>query len=149
MMGAKIELQVTYSDTHNDVCKEKESDPSKKSLRDLPKALYYICPQNFCPCCSPRQKMGMNSFENKSFMSQWEGSACTHERSNFFSFRDGGKQGFFCFSLFPNVFPSCSQWVLKFSKGSQVSKCIPQDIPNSTWVLSHMVSQSSTPLYIN
>jgi len=26
-----------------------------------------------------------------------------------------------------------------FSKGSQVPKYVPQDVPNSTWVLSHMV----------
>jgi hypothetical protein len=46
-----------------------------------------------------------------------------------FSFSKGGHV-FFVYSLVPNLFPSGSQSVLK---------CIPKDVPNSTWVLSHTV----------
>ncbi len=43
---------------------------------------------------------------------------------------EGLPNGFFVFSLVPYLFPSGSQSVLK---------CIPKDVPNSTWVLFHMV----------
>jgi hypothetical protein len=39
----------------------------------------------------------------------------------------------------PVVFPWSRCVLVKFSKGSQVLKCVPQDVSNSTWVLSHMV----------
>ncbi len=58
-----------------------------------------------------------------------------------FLFRGWGERDFWLFfSLVLNVFPSCSQSVPKY---------IPQDITNSTWVLSHMVSPKFTPMYIN
>jgi hypothetical protein len=45
------------------------------------------------------------------------------------------------------VFFPCSQCIpIKFPK---CSKCVPQDVTNNTWVLSHMVCPSSTPVYIN
>jgi hypothetical protein len=34
------------------------------------------------------------------------------------------------------LFPTYSHHV---PKGSQVFKCVPLDVPNNTWVLSHMV----------
>jgi hypothetical protein len=71
--------------------------------------------------------------------SQWEGSACTHERSSFFLLREGEGEFFIYFSLVPNVFPS----------SQSVPKCFPQDAPNSTWLLSQWFTQSSTSLYIN
>jgi len=70
--------------------------------------------------------MVTNNFGKRNFM-QWEGSACTHGRSSFFLFEGAGGEGIFVF--FP-LFPSYSQSVLK---------CCPQDVPNSTWVLPHMV----------
>jgi hypothetical protein len=46
---------------------------------------------------------------------------------------------FLFFSLVPNVFISSSQCV---------PRCVPQDVPNSTWVLSHMVCPKfNSPIY--
>ncbi len=46
--------------------------------------------------------------------SQWEGSACTHEKSNFF-LSERRDRSFLFFSLVLNVFPSCSHKVpIKF-----------------------------------
>jgi hypothetical protein len=69
--------------------------------------------------------------------SQWEGSAHTHDGPCFFFlFRVGwGEVGgvIFCFS---SLFPMCAQHVLKRFPNFQ---CVPQDVPNSTSVLLHMV----------
>ncbi len=47
-------------------------------------------------------------------------------------------------------FTPCSQRVLTmFPKGSQVSKCVPLDVPNGTWVLSHMVGRTYELISIN
>jgi hypothetical protein len=62
----------------------------------------------------------------------------------FFSFWEvggGGVQDSFCFF---SLFPMC------FQKFPRCFHSHSQDVPNSTWVLSHMgFAQSSTPLYIN
>jgi hypothetical protein len=61
----------------------------------------------------------------------------------FSSFWGGGWRGILNFSL-------CSQCVLTMlPKGSQVSKCVPLDVPNGTWVLSHMVGRTYELISIN
>ncbi len=47
------------------------------------------------------------------------------------------KEDFFVFfSLVPIVFPSCSHQVVKgFPSSQSVPKCVPRNVPNSTWVL--------------
>jgi hypothetical protein len=45
-------------------------------------------------------------------------------------------KGIFVFSLVLNVFPLCSHGVSKVSLSSQF---VPQDVPNSTWVLSPII----------
>jgi hypothetical protein len=73
--------------------------------------------------------MVTNSFGNRNFMQPMERLSMHSWRIQFFSL--GGwreRQGFFFF------FP-CSQ-------------CVPQDVPNSTWVLSHMVCPKfNSPIY--
>jgi len=54
----------------------------------------------------------------------------------FFFLKGGGDKSFF----FAPLFPICSHQVPKWFPSSQsVPSCIPQDVPNSTCVLSHMV----------
>jgi hypothetical protein len=55
----------------------------------------------------------------------------------FFFLGGRGKGGFFLsFSLVPIVFPSCSHQALKgFPSSQSVPECVPQDVPNRTWVL--------------
>jgi hypothetical protein len=66
------------------------------------------------------------NLKRKIAWSQCEGSTCTYEWSSFFRF----------FPLVPIVFPSCSHQALKGFPSSQcVPECVPQDVPNSTWVL--------------
>jgi len=44
-----------------------------------------------------------------------------------------------CFQCVPVMFPSSSQ---------NVPRCIPQDVPNNTWVLSHLVCPKfNSPVY--
>jgi hypothetical protein len=68
----------------------------------------------------------------------------------FFSLFEKGKKADFVFSLFPNVFPSCSQRVLKFLKGSQVSKVFSNAFfkmfPIAREFYLIWFAQSSTPL---
>jgi hypothetical protein len=64
---------------------------------------------------------------NKRNFMQWEVPACTHGRSSCFLLEGAGGDGIK--KKFP-LFPSYSQSVLK---------CCHQDVPNSTWVLPHMV----------
>jgi hypothetical protein len=81
-----------------------------------------------------------NSFGNKSFMCPLRRLSMYSWWALFFPFWGGVGWGklFFCFSSF---FPMCSQhFLIKFSKGSQsVPKWVPQDVPNSTSILSHTV----------
>jgi hypothetical protein len=97
--------------------------------------------RQFCaPAISPGQKWWLIVLEIKISCSQWKGSACTHEGSSFFLLGGGERdRDFFVFSLVPNVFISSSQCV---------PRCVPQDVPNSTWVLSHMVCPKfNSPIY--
>ncbi len=139
-------------DIHNDMCKEKESDPSKSLLGTYQRLFTMYVPKISSPAVSLGKKWGWTVLEIQVSCRQWEGSACTHERSNFFSSWEEGKQGFFVFALFPNVFPSCSHWVLKFSKGSQVSKVFSNAFlkmfPIAPEFYPIWFAQSSTPLYI-
>jgi hypothetical protein len=59
----------------------------------------------------------------------------------------GGRRIFF----FPTLFPQCSLYVhTGFPNNSQgVLKYFPQDVPNGTLVLSHMVLPKFNFLYIN
>jgi hypothetical protein len=96
---------------------------------------------------------GANSFRNKNFMQpmrrlsmDWRGS------SFFFSFWVGGRWGGIILILFwdtANVFPSSSQGVPnQTSKGSSRSWCVPQDVPNSTKLLSDILC-SKLNIYLN
>ncbi len=72
------------------------------------------------PVKKVRVQWGWTVLEIKISCSQWEGSPCTHEQSNFFSFREG-KIGIF-FLFFP-FFPMCSHHVLnEFSNSKRVPK---------------------------
>ncbi len=80
---------------------------------------------------SPGQKWWLIVFEIKVSCNQWECSTCPHEVPSFFLWK-GGK-----IFRFPNVFPS----------GSQV---IPQDVPNTNLILSHMICPKlNSHVYIN
>jgi hypothetical protein len=95
----------------------------------------WLCPQITDPAIRPGQKWWWTVLEIKISCNQWEGSSCTHECSSFFLFEEVGGEGFL-------VFSPCSPCIpIKFPK-----RC-PQDVPNM--VLSHMVNQSSTPMYIS
>ncbi len=62
---------------------------------------------------------------------QWECWKCIHEWSNYFLFEKAKGRRIFCFFFVLNfVFLSCSQNVFKY---------IPQDVPNSTLVLSYII----------
>jgi hypothetical protein len=117
VMGANIEPHATYV-THimNDVCKEKKK---KKNPTEVKVSLRF------------------HATNGK------EGSACTHEQSNFFSFREAGKEGgglgekkkerylFIGFSQCVPIMFSMSSQILKrgFPSFQSVFKCIhsPQD----------------------
>jgi hypothetical protein len=76
--------------------------------------------------------------------SQWEVSVCTHKGCNFFLWEGGWGEGFFVFSVSPNVFPSCSHGVpikssQKVSRFSKLPQIHSWDVPNSTSDLSCMV----------
>jgi hypothetical protein len=94
---------------------------------------------NLCPFAIDRgQNWWQTTLEIKvSCSSQWEGSTCTLQGSSFFCFwgRWVGEV-FFVFFHVPNVFPLCSHHVPWSFSSSQV---VPQNFPNSTSVLSHMV----------
>ncbi len=93
----------------------------------------WLCPQNFAHAINLGKKWWQIILEREISCNQWEGATCIHEWFNdlgFFFFLMGQGRGIFVFSLVPNVFPSSFQ---------NVPKCVPQDIPNSTLVLSHMV----------
>jgi hypothetical protein len=89
---------------------------------------FSLCPQISAPVISPGQKWWLTVLEIEISCSQWEGSACTHERSIFFLFEGGvGKQGFFGF--FP-LFQMCSH---------RVPKVFPKMFPRELGCLTHMV----------
>jgi hypothetical protein len=97
---------------------------------DVVDSLY---PQVSTLAISPSEKWWQNFLEREIACIQWESLTCTHDGPYFFLLGVSGRV-IFCFFL-------CSQRVPKmFSSSSQnVFKCVPQDVPNNTWVLSHMV----------
>ncbi len=86
---------------------------------------------NFCPCHQCRPKNGDKQFQKQKFCAINRKAQHALMMDTVFSFWGwGGRNYFLCLSLVPNVFSACSH---------QVLKCVPQDVPNSTWVLSHTV----------
>jgi hypothetical protein len=67
------------------MCTEKESDPSKSLLGTYQRLFTMYVPKISAPAVSLGKKWGLTVLEIQVSCSQWEGSACTHERSNFFS----------------------------------------------------------------
>jgi len=102
----------------------------------VPKSMMDIC--DLCPivCArtiSPSQKWWQGVLEMKVPCSQWEGLPCTLEGSSFCLLgEDARGKGI--------LFPSNSQCVpMGFSKSSSIFQVVPQDVPNSTSLLSLMV----------
>jgi hypothetical protein len=90
---------------------------------------YYV--PRFLPLPLAKAKNGDQQFWKEKFHAANEEAQLALMNGPGFSFlKGGGGDGFFVFSLVPNLSPSGSQSVLK---------CVPQDVPNSTWVLFHMV----------
>ncbi len=148
-MGAKIELQVTYV-THIMKCAKKKNLTQVKGLLGTYQRLFTMyVPKISAPAVSLGKKWGWTVLEIKVSSSQWEGSARTHEPSNFFSSRKTAIFWFFRFSqCVPIMFSMSSQILKGFPSFQSVFKCIPQDIPNSTWVLSHMICPKlNSPVY--
>jgi hypothetical protein len=87
-----------------------------------------VLPQNSSPAISQGAKWWWRVLEREISCSQWECSACTHERSSLFSFWGGGGGVL--------VFFPCSQCVpIMFPLSSQsFRKWVPHHDPNSTWV---------------
>jgi hypothetical protein len=89
---------------------------------------------NFCPGTSRGQKWWPTVLGKRNSM-QRMGRLSMHSCwAHFFPFWSGVGWAelfflFFCFECVP-------KW---FSSSQSVLKCIPQDVPSSTWVLSHMV----------
>jgi len=77
--------------------------------------------------------MVTNNFENKKFMQPMGRFACIHDGPCFFILGEG--QIIFGF-LVPNVFLTCSHDIPLRLVSSEV---VPEGIPNSTSILSHMV----------
>ncbi len=113
---------------------------------------FFLCPQIFALAISPGQKWWPTVLEIEISCCEWERSACTHERSSFFLF-ERANSDFFLF------FP-CSQCVSiklsssphqvpkRFSNSQSVPRWVPQDVPNSTWVLSYVVCPKfNSPVY--
>ncbi len=96
-----------------------------------------LCPQNSASAISPSQKWWPTILEIEISCSQWEGSACTYERSSFSLFERGNRD-FFCFvPLFP-------MYSIKFWSSSQ----IPIVFPITPRFYAICFAQSSTPLDI-
>jgi hypothetical protein len=111
MMGAKIELQVTYV-THIMKCAKKKNLTQVKGLLGTYQRLFTMyVPKISAPAVSLGKKMGMNSFGNKSFMHAANGKA-QHALMNhpIFSLFERGENRYFL--VFP-IFPMCSHHVLK------------------------------------
>jgi hypothetical protein len=98
--------------------------------------LVTICPQNSALAISSGENWWQTVLEREISWSQWEGLARTQWALIFHFGGRGGVTGIFCFLL---LFPMCSHQVtINFPSSHSVPKCIPQDVPNSTPVLSHM-----------
>ncbi len=90
-----------------------------RSKVSAPNAWYL---RRLCPTlCDPAISPGQTVLKTRVSCSQWEGSACTHEGSSFFSFC---RVRILCFFFY------CSHDVLMgFPKASPCSQVVPQDIP--------------------
>ncbi len=93
-----------------------------------------LCPQISALGLAQDKNDDQQFWEREIPCSQWEGSACIHA-GLFFPFGSGVGWAELFF-----VFFSCSECIPQgFSSSQSVLTCIPQDVPSSTWVLSHIV----------
>jgi hypothetical protein len=96
------------------------------------------CPQISAPAISPGQKMVTNSLGNRNFMHPMGRLSMHSWWALFFLLGLGSGAG--SFFLFFFLVPMCSHHVLiVLPGGSASSQVAPEDIPNYTSILSHMV----------